>query len=194
MSEQGSSPDGASERSVVEAPVQPSPAPPHAANSMGDDATFKAAVIEHAEFLGMRLPRDERFLWLAEEALVSEVQPPWVQYSDDGDHPYYFNNDTGESSWENPMDMVFRAKFETLRAEETSETPRSTYTTPRLDDDGGAGGGGGGGSEEDGGGGEAIEGIIEHRITEGVVSFKVHWRNTGAEEDEWFYREDLLDE
>ena len=186
MSE-GSSTDAA------EAPVQPEAQA--SGNAMGDDATFKAAVIEHAEFLGMQLPQHERFLWLAEEALVSEVQPPWVQYSDDGDHPYYFNNDTGESSWENPMDMVFRAKFETLRAEETSETPRSTYTTPRLDDDGGAGGGGfGGASEEDGGGGEAIEGIIEHRITEGVVSFKVHWRNTGAEEDEWFYREDLLDE
>ena len=51
--------------------------------------------------------------------------------------------------------------------------------------------------EEDGQDGEdVIESLVAMRIkpSNGKVQFRVHWKGTTEEEDEWFFREDLVEE
>ena len=43
-------------------------------------------------------------------------------------------------------------------------------------------------------GGDSVEAIIGERSVDGRVMYKVHWRNSTAEDDEWFERKDLLAE
>ena len=47
-----------------EAPVAAAPGA-----GVTDDETFKKAVLEHAAYLGLVLPRDERFLWCVKHSV-----------------------------------------------------------------------------------------------------------------------------
>ncbi|CAM9134292.1 unnamed protein product, partial [Choristocarpus tenellus] len=53
---------------------------------------FKEGIREHAAILGMTLPEDEQFLWVAEESLLAPLPEGWVQLrEEDSGHPYYYN-------------------------------------------------------------------------------------------------------
>ncbi|GET90164.1 hypothetical protein, conserved [Leishmania tarentolae] len=69
-------------------------------------------VLEFADWIGMKLPKDAEFLWLAREGLKTPLPKEWKPCSTNDGDIYYFNFKTGESSWDHPMDDIFRQRFE----------------------------------------------------------------------------------
>jgi centrosomal protein CEP164 len=69
-------------------------------------------VLEFADWIGMKLPEDSEYLWLAREGLKTPLPKEWKPCSTNDGEVYYFNFKTGESSWDHPMDSLFRQRFE----------------------------------------------------------------------------------
>ena len=85
------------------------------------DDIFHAAVLEHAKFLGMDPVAHAEFLWLAEEALVAPMPAGWTACEDEASKAvYYYNEHTGESRWDNPLDEQYRAMFTNLLAQQAA--------------------------------------------------------------------------
>lgn len=70
-------------------------------------------VKEYAQFLGMDLDQHADLLWIAREGLKAPLPPPWKPCKTKEDPPrmYYFNFETGESSWEYPCDKQYKELF-----------------------------------------------------------------------------------
>ena len=86
-----------------------------------DEELREGALYDHAEYLfsakddetGEYTYRfdldgaDAPYRWLAEDALDAELPPGWEEAEAEGEHEgmvYYFNERTGESMWEHPLD------------------------------------------------------------------------------------------
>jgi hypothetical protein len=64
---------------------------------------------------------DEKHFSIAQESLQAELPEPWQQgISEEGD-PYHFNEETGESMWEHPMDEFYRQKFAKAKAADANK-------------------------------------------------------------------------
>lgn len=83
-------------------------------------------VMEFADWIGMKLPEDSEFLWLAREGLKAPLPKEWKPCSTNDGEVYYFNFKTGESSWDHPMDSVFRQRFE----QEKEKARKAGKSTP----------------------------------------------------------------
>ena len=61
-------------------------------------------ILEYAQdVLGMELPADDEFLWIAEEALhQTELPSGWSEYVDANDRPYYNHPSQPQSTYEHP--------------------------------------------------------------------------------------------
>ncbi|EKF38349.1 hypothetical protein MOQ_001441, partial [Trypanosoma cruzi marinkellei] len=81
---------------------------------------------DFAEWMGMQLPEDKEFLYIAREGLKAPLPKNWRPCRTNEDDIYYFNFRTGESTWNHPMDDFFRQKF--LKMKEEKKT--STVVTP----------------------------------------------------------------
>jgi hypothetical protein len=68
-------------------------------------------IAEYAAFLGMSLPEDVDFLWIAREGLKAPLPLNWKVCMSDSGEIFYFNFDTGECSWDHPLDQHFRLVF-----------------------------------------------------------------------------------
>ncbi|KAH9600240.1 WW domain [Trypanosoma melophagium] len=66
---------------------------------------------EFATWMGMQLPEDKEFLYIAREGLKAPLPKDWKPCRTNEDEIYYFNFRTGESTWNHPMDEFFREKF-----------------------------------------------------------------------------------
>jgi len=64
-------------------------------------------------------------MWLAKEALLAEVPEGWETGSTPEGTMYYFNATTGESSWEHPLDGVYRQRYAELKANPARAARRS---------------------------------------------------------------------
>lgn len=71
---------------------------------------------EFGEFIGMKFPEDEEFVYIARNALKTPLPKEWKPCETDGDNIYYFNFKTGESKWEHPMDELAQRTFENEKA------------------------------------------------------------------------------
>lgn len=68
-----------------------------------------AELRDAAEWLGMDLECDEDLLWLAEEFILAPLPKPWRAYADRNlGEVFYFNKQTGESTWHHPCDEIYR--------------------------------------------------------------------------------------
>ena len=80
-------------------------------------------VLEYAKWVGLDLATRNDLMWLAEKGLCAPLPKGWTACSVDGGAPqttsygnyegtagdvYYFNEVTGESLWDHPLDGVFR--------------------------------------------------------------------------------------
>ncbi|KPA85169.1 hypothetical protein ABB37_01542 [Leptomonas pyrrhocoris] len=98
-------------------------------------------VLEFADWIGMHLPEDAEYLWLAREGLKTPLPKEWKPCSTNDGEVYYFNFKTGESSWDHPMDSLFRQRFEqekgkALKKGKTApatSSGKTTITTGNLD-------------------------------------------------------------
>ena len=109
---------------------------------------FEDAVVEQARRLGMDPERDEEYLWLAEESLRAPLPKGWEIANDESRGlPYFFNESTGVTQWDHPMDEKYRDDFQRLKAfsernDEPRQSRRVVVSRPRaprdyddLDDD-----------------------------------------------------------
>ena len=68
---------------------------------------------EYALYLGIDLNSDKDLLWIAEKGLKAPVPKPWKPCCTADKEIYYFNFETGESSWEHPSDKEFKQLYQT---------------------------------------------------------------------------------
>ncbi|CAM9657425.1 unnamed protein product, partial [Discosporangium mesarthrocarpum] len=71
---------------------------------------YADAITRHATYLGIN-PNDKKYLWIAEEALNADVPEGWVTGVGEGEYEgliYYYNEETGESTWDHPLDQHYR--------------------------------------------------------------------------------------
>eukprot|EP00054_Salpingoeca_dolichothecata_P013412 m.74835 g.74835 ORF g.74835 m.74835 type:complete len:145 (+) comp20463_c1_seq4:105-539(+) len=73
-------------------------------------------MFEYAAVLDLDPNKDSSHFWIAREGLKARLPPGWKVFEDSqtGDI-YYFNMDTGESSWEHPSDAIFKDLLEEER-------------------------------------------------------------------------------
>ena len=68
----------------------------------------ESEISEYAGFLGMHLPEDSEFLWIAREGLKAPLPRNWKPCQSESGDIFYFNFDNGESCWDHPLDSHFR--------------------------------------------------------------------------------------
>ncbi|KAK7195003.1 WW domain containing protein [Novymonas esmeraldas] len=90
-------------------------------------------VLEFADWIGIKLPQESELLWLAREGLKTPLPKEWKPCSTNDGEVYYFNFKTGDSSWDHPMDGIFRQRLEQERgkvqARKTATTATNSTTT-----------------------------------------------------------------
>ncbi|KEG07391.1 hypothetical protein DQ04_09941000 [Trypanosoma grayi] len=79
-------------------------------------------LVEYGKWLGMDLPLDKPFLWIAREGLKAPLPEHWKACRSEKGELYYFNFKTGESNWDHPLDEHFR---ELLQREKANPSPQS---------------------------------------------------------------------
>lgn len=66
---------------------------------------------EYAEYLGMDLECDADLLWIAERGLSEPLRPPWRACQALDLEVFYFNTETGESTWRHPCDDTYEELY-----------------------------------------------------------------------------------
>ena len=90
---------------------------------------------EYANFLQMDLPEDSDLLWIAKEGLKAPLPEPWKPCKTRDDEIYYFNFESGESTWEHPCDEYYRKQYQTHKAQKAKkqvETKKKRQPDPTL--------------------------------------------------------------
>ena len=62
---------------------------------------------------------------IAEEALTAPLPEGWQQGLSDDGTPYHFNEETGESMWEHPMDGHYKELFQKAKEEAEARGTRA---------------------------------------------------------------------
>jgi WW domain len=91
---------------------------------------FREGVRQHAALLGMQLPEDSRYLWIAEESMLADLPEGWVTLCDESSNgrPYFWHAENQESSWEHPRDEFYRQLFTKRKADDVHSG--IAYTAP----------------------------------------------------------------
>jgi len=86
----------------------------------------KREIIDYARYLGMELPRDAQFLWIAEKGLAADLPEGWAEHEDVEGKPYFHDCATGETVWTHPRDKEFWELYHAERElrEEEEEADR----------------------------------------------------------------------
>mmetsp|Transcript_30063 Transcript_30063/g.70740 ORF Transcript_30063/g.70740 Transcript_30063/m.70740 type:complete len:164 (-) Transcript_30063:1102-1593(-) len=60
-------------------------------------------------------------MWIAEAGVHASLPPNWKVQSTEDEVPYFWNQASGESSWEHPLDQGFRDLIRTERHRKTAQ-------------------------------------------------------------------------
>jgi hypothetical protein len=77
---------------------------------------------EYAKWIGMDLPEDNEFLYIAREGLQAPLAAPWKPCKTSAGEVYYFNFESAQSQWEHPSDEHYRQLFHTAKAARVRRT------------------------------------------------------------------------
>jgi hypothetical protein len=70
-------------------------------------------IVEYAKWLGMDVDKDKHMFWIAKEGLMAPLPKHWKPCkTKDTDDIYYFNFNTGESTWDHPCDEYYKRLYE----------------------------------------------------------------------------------
>lgn len=73
----------------------------------------EAEVIEYAKWLGMDLEKDHDLYWIAREGLKAPLPENWKPCrTKETEDIYYFNFQSGESTWDHPCDGFYKRLYE----------------------------------------------------------------------------------
>eukprot|EP00928_Gymnodinium_smaydae_P009742 TRINITY_DN13644_c1_g2_i8.p1 TRINITY_DN13644_c1_g2~~TRINITY_DN13644_c1_g2_i8.p1 ORF type:complete len:1478 (+),score=258.68 TRINITY_DN13644_c1_g2_i8:94-4527(+) len=65
-------------------------------------------MLEYAEWLGIDAERDPELLWIARRGLKTPLPKPWKPCESDDGEVFYFNPQTGQTTWDHPCDQELR--------------------------------------------------------------------------------------
>ncbi|CAG9326172.1 unnamed protein product [Blepharisma stoltei] len=76
-------------------------------------------ILDYAKWLGMKLPEDKDFLYIAKEGLKAPLPEPWKACQNKEGEIYFFNFQTGESVWDHPCDKYYKDLFQELKTKKS---------------------------------------------------------------------------
>ena len=76
------------------------------------DPAVYAEVMSFAEYFGFDLVAYPGLYWIAEQARAAAMPQSWSEHTDKCGYRFYHNEETGESSWEHPLDGYFKLLYE----------------------------------------------------------------------------------
>jgi len=80
-----------------------------------DDNVELEELAGFAEHLGLSLPAEQDLMWICKMALNAPVPAGWTPHNDGAGNTYYYNAETGASSWDHPSDPYFRTLLRRCR-------------------------------------------------------------------------------
>ncbi|CAF3553130.1 unnamed protein product [Rotaria sordida] len=89
---------------------------------------------EYAIYIGIEPDKEPHLFWLAREGIMKPLPPGWKPCQEENGELYYFNFDTGKSSWDHPCDEIYKSRVLEERRKQSSSTtlldtnPRGTLT------------------------------------------------------------------
>jgi len=92
-----------------------------------DDDDLRA----YGEGLGVE-PEDSDLIWLVQEAFHATLPLSWSEHTDDEGRLYFFREASGESSWEHPMDAVYRELVGLVKQARSVDDMGEVTTRARL--------------------------------------------------------------
>ena len=98
----------------------PPPPIPETVELPEEDQPTEEEVREYAIYLGMDpdSEQDKELLYIAKWAIMAPVPEGWMEYTDGDGNEYYYNQQTGVSTYEHPMDDQYRSYYRQLKAEQ----------------------------------------------------------------------------
>ncbi|TGZ68158.1 hypothetical protein CRM22_004423 [Opisthorchis felineus] len=89
-----------------------------------DHASSEEEVRLYASSIGIDVAKEADLLWIAKEGLSAPLPRGWQVLQDENNQIFYYNNASGQSLWEHPLDSYYRkkveqARFRRLQAENT---------------------------------------------------------------------------
>lgn len=76
---------------------------------------FHSEVQQYAEFLGLELPQDRKYLPIVKEGLVAPLPPFWEACETKNGELLFRNRRTRQITEENPLDGVYRKKIQEIK-------------------------------------------------------------------------------
>uniref|UniRef100_A0A7S3DC38 WW domain-containing protein n=1 Tax=Palpitomonas bilix TaxID=652834 RepID=A0A7S3DC38_9EUKA len=73
---------------------------------------------DYAKYLGMDPVEDEHLLWIAEMALTAPLPIGWSEHLDDDGNIFFYDANTGSSTYEHPLDNAFRQYYAKMKEKE----------------------------------------------------------------------------
>ncbi|CAF1547081.1 unnamed protein product, partial [Rotaria sordida] len=86
---------------------------------------------EYAIYIGIDPRKELHLLWLAREGIMKPLPPGWKPCREENGELYYFNFDTGKSSWDHPCDEIYKARVIEERRKQSSSSTNLFNTNPR---------------------------------------------------------------
>ncbi|CAF0802679.1 unnamed protein product [Adineta steineri] len=77
---------------------------------------------EYATYIGIDPDKELDLLWLAKEGLMKPLPSGWKACQEENGELYYFNFDTGKSSWDHPYDEIYKTRVSQAREKKSLAT------------------------------------------------------------------------
>ncbi|CAF3900327.1 unnamed protein product, partial [Rotaria sp. Silwood1] len=77
---------------------------------------------EYAIYIGIEPEKEKDLLWLAREGLMKPLPSGWKACQEENGELYYFNFNTGKSSWDHPYDEIYKTRVIQARDKKTSSS------------------------------------------------------------------------
>jgi centrosomal protein CEP164 len=93
--------DGADDFVILEEEIDPNFVP------------SESEVAAYAKWLGMDMDKDQDLFWIAREGVLAPLPKDWRPCrTKDTEDIYYFNFNSGESTWDHPCDSKYQRMYE----------------------------------------------------------------------------------
>lgn len=83
----------------------------------------------YASSIGIDLAKEPGLYWIAKEGITAPLPKGWQVMQDENNQIFYYNDSSGQSLWDHPLDSYYRRRV--LQARRLSD-PRSRTTQPTL--------------------------------------------------------------